>query len=283
MPEETLAKTSTESAQSPTAPSVVSAPEGVTEPGGIVVSLPCGVVKDGRIYRDAEIVTMGGHTRMSIARKGVREDFQKVSDIVLRQCLRRVGPFRMESAKAINRMTLGDRDFALMEIRRASMGDELRAIPTCVGCKKKIQVTFKFDEIEVIRLEQDDFEIHDDQLCFRIESRDPVISALCRFPIGEDQPLVMPFVEQNPVEAQYRLQAACLIEHNGQKGPFDHHFFERLPTRELDEFARLFVAHKPGPVFEQKVTCPTPGCGADIEFTFESSDFLFPQPRAKKI
>lgn len=270
-----------ELAESPTAP-VVSAPEGATEPGGLVITLPCGVVKDGKIYRDAEIVTIGGHTRLLISRKGVREDFLKVSDIVLQQCLRRVGPFRMESARAINRMTLADRDFALMEIRRASMGDELRAIPTCAGCKKKIQVTFQFDELKVVRLETGDFEIHDDQFCFRIESRDPAISALCRFPIGEDQQLAIPFIEQNPTEAQYRLQAACLHEYNGQKGPFDYSFFDRMSnTRELDEFARLFAARKPGPVFEQKVTCPTPGCGADIEFTFESSDFLFPTLRVK--
>lgn len=253
-------------------------PKTPTDPNGVVVELPCGFVHGGQLHRYAEFVPMHGEVRRAISKKSIRDDFVKVSDMVLRMCVKRLGAVETTSPKTLRRATLGDRDFLLMEIRRESMTDKLRAIVSCQMCRKKIEVTFHLDEIEVARLEKGDFEIVDDQLCFRTKSKEHKLDALCRFPIGEDQDLVVDIVEENPTEAQYRLYAACLLEWNGQKGPFDPYFFDRVPVGQIDEFTRQFVAKKPGPVFEQKVPCANKACGADIEFTFEGSDFFFPLP-----
>lgn len=248
------------------------------DPNGIVVELPCGFVFEGKRHLYAEFVPMSGKVRRAISKKSVRDDFVKVSDIVLRMCVKRFGPVETTSAKTLQQATLGDRDYLLMEIRRESMSEELRAIVQCQSCRKQIQVTFHLDEIEVVKLKEGGFEIHDGRLCFRIQSTEHRLDALCQFPIGENQGLIVDYLDENPTDAQYRLYAACLLDFNGQKGPFDTYFFDELPVAQIDEFTRQFAAKKPGPVFEQKVSCPSAGCGADIAFTFEGSDFFFPLP-----
>lgn len=249
-----------------------------TEPDGIVKELPCGLVQGGVVHRWAEFVPMSGFTRKSISKKDVRDDFGKVSDLVLRQCVKRIGTVPTTSTRTLNNTPMADRDFLLMEIRRASRGDELKCLVVCALCKKKIEVTFQIDELEVVRLQDEDYEIHDDWLCFRVQSTNPMIDALCRFPVGSDQHDMLPIVDQNPTDAQYRLFAACLLEWNGEKGPFGPRFFDEKSTRLIDAFTEQFLAKKPGPVFEQRVSCPNSVCGTDIDFTFEGSDFFFPIP-----
>lgn len=249
-----------------------------TDPNGVVVPLPCGYVHEGVRHKFAEFVPMSGGVRKAISKKSIRDDFVKVSDTVLRMCVKFMGPVDTSNPKTMRKATLADRDFLLMEIRRESMTDKLRAVVTCQQCRKQIQVTFQLDEIEVVRLEDDGFEIVGDQLCFRIKSAKHRIDALCRYPIGEDQDHVVDLVEENPTAAQYQLYSACLIEWNGKSGPFDDDFFDSLLVKQIDEFTKQFVEKKPGPVFEQQVSCPNKECRTDISFTFEGSDFFFPLP-----
>lgn len=253
-------------------------PMAATDAEGIVKKLPCGLVKDGVLHQYAEFVPMRGRVRRAISKKDVRNDFAKVSDAVLRMCVKRVGAIPTTSPKTMAELPMGDRDFLLMEVRRASMSDKLDALVKCASCRKDIRVSFQLDEIEVVFLKDGNYEIHDDQLCFRIQSDKPRIDALCRFPIGSDQKDMLPAIDANPTDAQYRLFAACLIEWNGEKKEVRSEFFDDLLVDVIDEFTQQFVSKKPGPVFEQKVSCPNVVCGSDISFTFEGSDFFFPLP-----
>jgi hypothetical protein len=249
---------------------------------GVVVELPCGYYRDGVLHKHAEFVPMDGGVRKAISKKGVRDDFAKVTDIVLQQCVRRVGSYETTNPKTLGGVLLGDRDFLQMEIRRESMSDKLRAVVTCGACRKKIEVTFLLDEINVTRLEEGDFEIIDDALCFRIRSTDPKLDAICRYPVGTDQETIVEFLDRNPTDAMYRLYTSCLLEWNGKPGPFDPYFLDTQPVKLIDEFSRQFADKKPGPIFDQKVPCPNKDCGTDIEFTFEGSDFFFPLPTRGK-
>jgi hypothetical protein len=98
-----------------------------------------------------------------------------------------------------------------------------------------------------------------------------------RYPLGGDQEALVSSMDRNPVEANFKLYAECLLEWNGEDGPFRSNLFERLPVRVLDEFEDQFAQAQPGPVFEQSVGCPS--CAATIQFTFEGSDFLFRPPK----
>lgn len=247
---------------------------------GTVVRLPCGYLRDGDLHRDAEIVPMTGLTRKAIARDDIRNNPIKVTDIILSHCLKRVGPHTSISSRLLGDLIVGDRDFLILEIRRVSMGDTVMANVECDACKAKVEVKFKLDEIEIVKLgDQKDYPVVDGNLTLRVKGTR--FESVCRFPKGSDQDLIMAGVNKNPVAATYGLYVACLVEWNGKRGPFEGSFFENLPLSDIDEFEEEFMSHQPGPIMKQEASCPQ--CGASIDFTFRGSDFLFRVPKRGRI
>jgi hypothetical protein len=240
---------------------------------GVVVQLPAGIVKDGKVYRDAEVVPMTGLTRKAIAREDVRASPHKITSVMILQCLRRIGPVTSINGKVLDEMLVGDRDFLMLEIRRVSMGSDINATVECEKCKNKIDVQFSIDELEVTKIKEGDYEMKDGVRVFRIVNTDPRLDILCRFPNGADQQIMAPLLTKNPVEAMFKLYSCCVLEWNGKAGPFEPRFFEGLPVSTLDKFEGAFSDKLPGPILKQSVPCPV--CTADIEFTFQGSDFFF--------
>jgi hypothetical protein len=220
---------------------------------------------------------MTGLARKSIAREDVRSNPAKVTDVLLLQCLKRVGPITNINNRFIGDMLVADRDFLLIEIRRVSMGDTVTANTECEKCSNKIEVKFKLDEISVTPLKDGTFEMKENLRVFRALSETPRVNALFRFPKGDDQALIVPLLNKNPVEANYRMYVACLLEWEGKPGPFGGTFLDSQPVNVLDMIDDLFLEHQPGPDFTQKVACPV--CTADIEMSFQGSDFLFRLPK----
>lgn len=269
-------------------------PDSVSTPteAGTVVTLPCGILREKKVFRDAEIVPMTGFTRKSIAREDVRNNPSKITDVILSQCLRRVGSVSTISYKFLGEMLLGDRDFLLLEIRRLSMGDTVTSNVDCEGCKNKIEVRFKLDELEIVSLKDKPVEIVDRIVTkegtlemkdgirlFSLDVVSPtgVISAKCRYPCGSDQAIIVEHMQKNPIAANYKLYAACLVEWNGEAGPFHENFFDTIPVMTLDSFESAFNSMLPGPLLRQEVPCPV--CRMTIELTFQGSDFLFHLPK----
>jgi hypothetical protein len=266
-------------AESP-ASAAADSPDTVSDPFATVVKLPGGLWHKGQVHREAEITPMTGMTRKAIARKEARANPSKVTDTILSQCIKRIGPFSNITSKVLDSLVLGDKDFLLLEIRRVSMGDTFKSNVTCASCKNDIEVTFHIDELEVIRTGDNDVEVIDEERVFRIQDEKLKIDAVLRYPLGSDQSALVGVADRNPVEANFKLYAECMLEWAGEKGPFRSTFFERMPVMVLDEFEDLFAKAQPGPVFEQSVGCPA--CAANIEFTFEGSDFLFRPPKRGK-
>jgi hypothetical protein len=244
---------------------------------GVVVQLPAGTIKDGKVYREAEIVPMTGLTRKAIAREDVRASPHKITSVMILQCLKRVGSVTSISNKVLDEMLVGDREFLMMEIRRISMGNDINVTVACEKCNNKIDVKFSIDELEIVKLKDEDYEIKEGARTFRVRSTDPRLDVLCRFPNGADQQIAAPFLSKNPVEFAFKLYSCCVLEWNGKAGPFESRFFESLPVSVLDKFEQGFGDTQPGPVLKQSVPCPV--CTAGIEFTFAGSDFFFRRPK----
>lgn len=243
---------------------------------GVVVQLPAGIIKDGKVYRDAEIIPMTGLTRKSLAREDVQSSPHKVTDVLILQCLRRIGPVT-SPGKILGDLLVGDRDFLMLEIRRISMGDDINVTIECESCKKKIDVKFSIGELEIIRFADDAYEVRDGVRVFRIKSQNPKLDVLCRFATGEDQKAAASLLQKNPVEFIFKMYSRCVLEWDGKVGPFEPKFFEQLPVSVLDEFEKKFGSETPGPILRQSVPCPV--CASGIDFTFQGSDFFFRQSK----
>lgn len=250
------------------------------------VQLPCGLGpdKDGKIHRDAEIASMTGMVRKNIARPEVRQNGSKVIDAILLACLRRVGPISKIDRRLLDKMLNGDREFLLLEIRKASLTSKVHATITCGSCNQKVDITYSLDGIPVTTLPDSDKETVNGERTFLVDwmSADErhSVKARFRYPNGADQMDVAQMMGRNPVEANYRMYYRCLIEWDGK--PVDQilpNIFEVQPLPVLDAVDREFRNSMPGPQLDQEVTCPL--CGADNDLDLRASDFLFPLARGK--
>jgi len=244
---------------------------------GHAFELPCGLLREGAVIREVELTPMTGRVRKNIARPDVRRNGARIIDAVLLACIRTVGGKRADR-QLLDELLVGDRDFLTMKIRQISLGDRVTAHMQCGSCRERIDFDIDLDQVELFPLAEGDCEISEDgrTRLFRIENADLGVSAAFRYPAGRDQHAIVPLVQKNPVEANYRMYLLCLEEWNGQAKPFPNTFFENLPLNVLDWVDAEFTARMPGPELEHEVICDL--CGTANPMSMEMSNFLFPAP-----
>jgi hypothetical protein len=241
------------------------------------IELPCGLLRDGAVVREAEITPMTGRVRKNIARPDVRKNGARIIDAVLLACVRTIGGKRVDR-QVLDELFVGDRDFLTMKIRQLSLGDRVSAHLQCGSCRERIDFDIDLGEVELYPLADGACEIAEDgrTRLFRIENPALGVRAAFRYPAGKDQHAIVPLAQKNPVEANYRMYLLCLEEWNGQPKPFPNTFFENLPLNVLDWVDGEFTARMPGPELEHEVICDL--CGTANPMSLEMSNFLFPQP-----
>lgn len=246
------------------------------------VMLPCGLLENGKLLTNAEIIPMTGKTRKVIARPDIRQNPAKVLDALLLQCVTKIGPFSTINKKITDRLSLGDRDFLVMEIRKKSLGDIVESVLECPSCKEKMDIKINLNNVTVKYLKETNFKIDGDKLSIDITCEKPKFTAKFRMPCGEDQHAIAPFIRKNPIEANYMLYQRCLLEWDGQN-VFDLSptFFEDLPLPILDILDIEFFEALPGPDMRLPANCIY--CNTEINAGLESSDFLFRLPKREKI
>lgn len=252
------------------------------------LQLPCGLGpdKEGRIQREAEIAPMTGLVRKNIARPEIRSNFGKVVDAVLLPCLKRVGTIEKVDRRVLDKLLTGDRDFLLLEIRKLSLNEKVRATMKCGACNEKVDITFDLTKVPVRRLPDkgDGIEIVGTERVFTIDwtfvDERASFTAKFRFPNGADQIEAAQLSTRNPVEANYKMYGRCLHEWNGQPATqVSPTLFDDLPLPILDQIDRAFRERMPGPDLDQPVTCAL--CGEDNRLDLSTSDFLFPAARER--
>jgi hypothetical protein len=250
--------------------------------GVVTVELPCGYLSEGKLHKDAEIVPMTGLIRKMIARPEIRQSPAKVIDTLLIQCVKSIGPASRVRKDVTDRLFLGDRDFLVLEIRKASLGDRVTSILQCDSCNAKLEVGVDIStEVKIKKLTDVPHKIEDKFVTFEIQSDNPEVNAKFRLPTGEDQHAVSHLYRKNPVEANYALYQRCLVEWNGvPSNECDPRLFDSLPLRVIDYVDSQFMEFLPGPDMRVPVDCVE--CGKEMILAMESSDFLFPLPRRER-
>jgi len=252
-------------------------PDETKEPG-TRIELPCGLFRDGKAQREAEIVPMTGRVRKNIARPDVRKNGAKIIDAVLLACVREIGGRRVDR-QVLDELLIGDRDFLTLKIREVSLGEVVSAEMHCGGCKEKIDFQVNLADIKAFPLAEGDCEVAEDGTTrvFHVDSDKHALHAVFRFPSGKDQHAIVPLASQNPVEANYRMYGLCLESWNGQKKPFPPTFIENLPLSTLDFVDAAFASRMPGPELDHEVVCDV--CGTANPMSLEVSNFLCPTPQ----
>lgn len=246
------------------------------------VVLPGGLLHDGVLETDAEVIGMTGKVRKQIASPNTRDNPSKILDAILSNCVRRVGKFDDIRQAVLDALLVGDRDFLAMEIRRASLGDEVIVDTTCDGCKERVTLEFNIGEVEIIYLSEISHRLENDEILVDVNSKDLGVESTFALPTGKQQRQIARLIRINPIDANLRLYRMCVRSWNGTPGnELSPLMFEDMDIKILDWLDAEFSDMQPGPDF--RITSNCPFCSSPLSAGMLSSDFLYPRQKREKI
>ncbi|MFE9525237.1 hypothetical protein [Streptomyces sp. NPDC006631] len=177
------------------------------------------------------------------------------------------------SATLLNNLLLGDRDMLLLEIRRATYGDEIVWDQySCPHCGEEFRLSVTLDEIPVRRLS------HADQRVFEVELRRGR-KAFVRLPIGADQEAILAIVDRATESEQNTLLISrCLIsviEPDGSENAVSGNpdFARSLGIVDRQRILDSIEEKQPGPQYNE-VKFTHDSCGKEVPLFIGAGDLF---------
>jgi hypothetical protein len=243
--------------------------------------LPLGLIKDGTVHRDIELIPMTAGTRRILTQRAGQKSPSTAMTNMLGQCTTRIGG-EPPTPHLLNSLTTGDRDFILMKLRLISIGPTVKAKMTCPKCQEEISFDLDIEKLNVVELEHPrDFEIDGSCAVTRIKSTELGLDVALRFPTGFDQLAIADTQRSDPLGASYALYAR-LIKSWSEHGklaemPNTLKFIDGLSIRAIEWLEDSFRKKLPGPDWMVPMACEL--CGKSTLLDLSDTDFLFKTPR----
>ena len=261
-------------------------PAGPRRAREVEVELPVGLLDDdGRLHRTATLRKMTGHEEALLADRKLRANGGRLVSELLASCVRRLGDLSPVTRQQVSALPSPDRNFLLLELRKATFGCELEASYTCPVCRTTTTRQEDLDVFEVRRAEAG----ADPELLVELsdgyEDRSGAVYTTLRFrlPTGTDEERVAAGARENAARATNALLARCLVEAldaDGEPMPTPHR--EALGTRLLQDLTmgdrarieRTFRERMPGVDLTREVECD--GCGRVNRASLDMTSFFSP-------
>jgi hypothetical protein len=115
------------------------------------IALPGGLFdENGTCHRDARVRTLRGVDEEWLLSLRERVAQPGIVTALLSRCVKRIGPIRT-TPERLRRLTVGDRDFLMMQIRRMTFGARVNATLICPNpdCEQKMDATFDLSQVPV--------------------------------------------------------------------------------------------------------------------------------------
>ena len=261
-------------------------PAGPRRAREIEVELPVGLLDDdGRLHRTATLRKMTGHEETLLADRKLRANGGRLVSELLASCVRRLGDLAPVTRQQVTALPSPDRNFLLLELRKATFGCELEASYTCPVCRTTTTRQEDLDAFEVRRAEVSGDPDLVVELADGYEDRSSAVYTTLRFrlPTGADEERVAAGVRENAARATDALLARCLLEAldaDGEPMPAAHR--EALGTRLLQDLTmgdrarieRTFRERMPGVDLTREVECD--GCGRLNRVSLDMTSFFSP-------
>lgn len=200
-----------------------------------------------------------------------------VTQLIMRSLVRLEGIERIEPT-LVDQLYCADRNYLLLELRRATFGDVLRAHYLCPACGQDVPRIERLDDLAVHRLGEDEsFEPATVELEDGFEDRkgtthrDVVLTP----PRGTDEAFVSSLAERDVPQARDALLLRCIRRFGTlPKAELEAYGIKILRELTLGDRRRLHDALNatPGVDFLRPVTCPS--CAAAFEAVMDVSDFF---------
>ena len=189
---------------------------------------------------------------------------------MLERCLTRIGEITPRSIgadawrKAIESLSVPDQDFAMMKIRKVSLGDEIETSSVCPHCGEKVKTFFNIDELEILPYMGDDTQERIIPLPRGYVDNKGVShnEVVMRLPNGLDREIALPIARTNESKALTLLLTRICKFTDGY--PITEGILRDMKLRdrqELEKQNREFV--KFGYQYTINVECPA--CEGEFE------------------
>lgn len=250
-----------------------------------IFELPIGVMdKDGALQREVEICNMIGSDEESITDKKVAQNPSVVITTLLARKITRVGTIDKITPQLVRSMFTGDRDMCLMEIRKLSLGNEMKFTIQCPDpdCKQKYEVTVDLeDDIDIVYWDKEADPIFDTEkigyLPFELpdgytdKDGETHKRGIIKLPNGDIEEKLATMLRQNPGKANTALLCAC-IQELGDLKMVDTKVLREMTRRDREYLTSLLKDAHCGPDFQREVECPY--CGNIHKISLELPYFF---------
>ena len=250
-------------------------------PDRALFTLPGGYLDaHGTCHRHVSLRALSGREEEVVRQAAARQWSQAVLvTALLSRCVERVGPCR-SSRQLVRELTVGDRDYLMVQLRRMTVGDRVHAVLRCPQrqCGKRMDVDFALDDLPVEqRCVVATYEaVLPESAAFLDEHGRPQCKLRFRLPCGGDLEAVtegwnasVPGDEERLVT---QLLARCLLQ------------LGEVTTVTLDEVARLPETtrlalereiEQRSPRVHQEIEARCPECGNAFTAAFDATAFFF--------
>lgn len=242
------------------------------------VLLPIGYIDQaGRAHRRATIRKMRGHEEALLYDPTLTAG-RLVTELI-RSCLVRLGDLTTVDSDVVSQLYTADRNYLLLEMRRVTLGDRLRASYLCPRCGGDVSVMEDLSQVEVRRL--DDGQTLAD---IELELEDGYVDRegtlhtdlTVTLPRGVDEEFVSPMAEKDPLKAQDALILRCIKRFGTlPKAALEAYGVKILRDLTLGDRRRLHEAlngETPGVNFRRSMRCGQ--CGTTFEGVMDVSNFF---------
>jgi hypothetical protein len=200
-----------------------------------------------------------------------------VTQLIHRSLVRLEGIERLEK-KLIEQLYCADRNYLLLELRRVTFGDVLRAHYICPACQHDVQRIESLEQLPVRRLaDNEQLEPVTVMLDDGFEDRRGTVhrEVVVAPPRGTDEAFVAGLAERDLLQARDALLLRCIRKFGSlPRAELEAYGVKILRELTLGDRRKLHDALNaaPGVDFLRSVTCPD--CGAAFEAVMDVSDFF---------
>ena len=234
----------------------------------------------GGLHREFELSALTGREEELLAQAGRSQSATLVSE-VLSRCVRRLGEISPVPPDVMRRLLVADRQYLLLQVRRATFGDMVHADLVCPwpDCGTQVSVDFPVGDVPVAEPPYR-APLHTMTLSAAALAADPDLGGdgevTFRLPDGSDQEELSPLLAQNEAEALTRLLCRC-VQRIGPYRPPDREQMSALSAlarAEIEERMRQVA-----PKVEQSMAANCVGCGRTFVAPFDVQRFLLGELR----
>lgn len=242
------------------------------------VTLPIGYADDkGQVHRKAVIRKIRGHEEALMSDPSLSAG-QLVTELI-RSCLIQLGDLESVTPGVVAELYSADRNYLLLELRRITLGNELRQSYLCPRCQSEVVTIEDLSQLPVARLSDgevlSDTEVNlDDGYVDRNGATHMELTL--RLPRGVDEEFVSRFAAKDPLRAQDALVLRCIKRIGAlPKAELEAYGIKILRDLTLGDrwkLQRALFEDVPGVRFERRVECSQ--CGTTFDSIMDLSDFF---------